>query len=225
MNALRQKEPNAGHMRLLSENRKFIKPCEGTTMKSQARLFSVIMLSSAMSALATTSFAADSSSDERISGFFIGAHYGQYSSDGEEFDDDNDFYDVIIGGLINPYIGVEGGYSDLGTIGGNVASADLYGYHIAGLLRMPIGKSFGIYAKGGQFFWKSEVEALGFAEDLDGDEPFYGVGVDFAFNQHVSMDVEYLRYKVDLDDSNLPDLVDDYETDIDTAKVGLKVFF
>jgi len=192
-------------------------------MKSKSGIISALALTSALSAFAVTSYAADS--EGRPVGFYIGGHYGQFKADGEEFDDDNDYFGGVIGGLINPYIGVEAAYEDFGEFGGNLASADLHGYSIAGLLRLPIGKSFGIYAKGGQLFWKSDVEALGFKEDIDGDEPFYGIGADYFFGEHFNVGVEYLRYNVDLNDSSLPDLVDDYETDIDTAQVSLKFFF
>ena len=163
------------------------------------------------------------------SGLYLGGHYGRFSSDGEDFDENNDFYDVVVGALITPYIGIEGGYSDFGSLKGQYAEADLTGYSIAGLLRIPLGSAVGLYAKGGQFFWRSDINVtvLGqrYATDIEGNEPFYGVGADFFLTEHLNLDVEYLRYKVDLSDSSLPDVIDDYETDIDTAKVGLRFFF
>lgn len=173
-------------------------------------------------------------SDDKPVGFYVGGHYGRYSTDNDNFDDeDNDLYDVVIGGLIMPYFGIEGAYSDFGKLEGSndfgSAEADLTGYSLAGFLRMPVGDKVGIYAKAGQIWWRSDinVEALGlrYAEDIKGNEPFYGVGVDFFVTDNFNIDVEYLRYKVDLSDSSLPDSIDDYENEFNTAKVGAKFYF
>lgn len=184
-------------------------------------------------ALAIASFGAQAQgyghNADRPTGLYIGGHYGRYENDNDEFDKDNDFYDVVIGGLITPYFGLEAGYTDFGKLKGNIAEADLTGYHIAGLVRLPIGNAVGIYAKAGQFWWRSDINAnvLGvrYATDVDGNEPFYGVGVDFFVTPHFNIDVEYLRYKVDLRNSSLPDAIDDYKNDIDTAKIGAKFYF
>ena len=193
-------------------------------MKTTTRLVGMLALPAAL-ACTTLSVQAE----DKTTGPYIGGHYGRFSLDSETFDEDNDFYDVVIGGLITPYFGIEGGYSDFGKLEGDFAEADLTGYSIAGLIRLPIGDSFGIYAKGGQFWWRSDinVEVLGqrYATDIKGDEPFYGVGMDFFVTDNFAIDVEYLRYKVDLEDSSLPDEIDDYETEIDTAKVGAKLYF
>ncbi|MEZ5511583.1 MAG: outer membrane beta-barrel protein [Gammaproteobacteria bacterium] len=201
-------------------------------MNPTMKLLGILTLPAAL-AFTTLNARADSAgsatADDRTTGLFIGGHYGRFSSDSETFDEDNDFYDVVIGGLITPYFGVEAGYSDFGKLEGDFAEVDLTGYSLAGLLRLPIGNAVGLYAKAGQFWWRSDinVEVLGqrYATDITGNEPFYGVGMDFFVTDNVAIDVEYLRYQVDLEDSSLPDAIDDYETDIDTAKVGAKLYF
>lgn len=201
-------------------------------MNPTMKLLGILTLPAAL-ALTTLSARADSAvtsaTTERTTGLFLGGHYGRFSNDSETFDKDNDFYDVVIGGLITPYVGIEGGYSDFGKLEGDFAEADLTGYSVAGLLRLPIGNAVGLYAKAGQFWWRSDinVEVLGqrYATDITGNEPFYGVGMDFFVTDRFAIDVEYLRYQVDLEDSSLPDTIDDYESDIDTAKIGAKVYF
>lgn len=203
-------------------------------MNTTARFLGILSLPAAFAlttlpAQADESYSGSRASDDKPTGLYFGGHYGRFSNDSDDFDENNDFYDVVIGGLITPYFGIEGGYSDFGKLKGDFAEADLTGYSLAGLIRLPIGNSVGIYAKGGQFWWRSDinVEALGqrYATDIKGNEPFYGVGMDFFITRNFSVDVEYLRYQVDLSDSSLPDAIDDYETEIDTAKVGAKVFF
>ena len=202
-------------------------------MKTTKTYFSIVALAAALASHTISVRAEDTygnnAKDTPPTGLYAGGHYGRFSSDGEEFDENNDFYDVVIGGLLTPYFGIEAGYSDFGSLKGAFAEADLTGYSLAGLIRLPVGNSVGLYAKGGQFFWRSDINAtvLGqrYATDIKGDEPFYGVGVDFFLTRNFNIDVEYLRYKVDLSDSTLPDAIDDYETDIDTAKVGARFFF
>ncbi len=195
-------------------------------MKRMRHTVRMIALATLLASATLPALAADS---EPPAGFYAGGHYGRFSNDSKDFDEDNDFYDVVIGGLITPYFGVEGSYSDFGELKGDFAEADLTGYGIAGLIRLPIGNAVGLYAKAGQFFWRSDihVSALGqrYATDINGDEPFYGVGVDFFVTRHFNIEAEYLRYKVDLSDSSLPDAIDDYKTEINTAKVGAKLFF
>jgi len=201
-------------------------------MNPTLKLLGILTLPAAL-AFTTLSARADgagsSTTAERTTGLFLGGHYGRFSNDSETFDEDNDFYDVVIGGLITPYVGIEAGYSDFGKLEGDFAEADLTGYSVAGLLRLPVGNAVGLYAKAGQFWWRSDinVEVAGqrYATDITGNEPFYGVGMDFFVTDRFAIDVEYLRYQVDLEDSSLPDAIDDYESDIDTAKVGAKLYF
>jgi len=175
-----------------------------------------------MMPLAQNSFAGSDMQETRA---YVGANYGGFKSRGDEFDDDNDFVEGVVGALITPYFGVEGSYSYFGEFGGDIASATLDGYGLAALLRWPISDTFGIYAKGGYFWWNADIEVGNADGDVDGEEPFYGVGVDFKLGDNFSLAVEYDRYKFDLSDSSLPDFIDDYETDIDTVKVGAKFLF
>ncbi|MDY0005206.1 MAG: porin family protein [Spongiibacteraceae bacterium] len=178
------------------------------------------------SALSITPAQADSEPrDGYRSGFYIGANYGGFKSRGDEFDDDNDYYEAVVGGNISPYFAIEGSYTDFGDFGGKLASADLDGYGIAVIGRLPITDVFSVYAKAGQFFWESDVDVLGARTDVEGDEPFFAAGLDFLLTDHFSVALEYSRYKFDLSDSSLPDALDDYETDIDTVKLGAKLLF
>jgi OOP family OmpA-OmpF porin len=161
---------------------------------------------------------------------YVGASYGGFKSRGDEFDDDNDFVEAVVGVRINQYFGIEAGYSYFGEFGGDFTEVTLEGYTLAGILRWPINERFGVYIKGGYMWWDSDIEVnLGGIDvgdaDIDGEEPFYGVGVDFSISDHFNVAVEYSRIEVDLSDSDLPRGLDDYETDIDTIKVNAKYLF
>lgn len=170
-------------------------------------------------------YSRDSVERENAASFYLGANYGGYKSRGDEFDDDNELIEGIVGVFISPYFAVEGSYTYFGEFGGDLATATLDGFGVAAVGRLPIGDVFSLYIKGGYFMWEADLEAGPFDDTVDGEEPFYGVGIDFSVAEHFNVSLEYDRYKFDLSDSSLPDSVDDYETDIDTIKVGAKYLF
>ena len=54
-----------------------------------------------------------SASNDDDSGLYVGGNYGYLKvKDDDDFDDDNDAYQLIIGGDFNAFIGVEGSYID-----------------------------------------------------------------------------------------------------------------
>lgn len=188
-----------------------------------------ILVCAGMLPLAQNSYSANALT-EKPAAFYLGANYGGFKSRGDEFDDDNDFVDGVVGAFISPYFGIEGSYTYFGEFGGDNVEATLDGYGIAAIGRLPLSDTFSVFIKGGYFWWDADIDVdgplgLSGSGDVDGEEPFYGIGVDFQVSDHLNLAVEYDRYEFDLSDSSLPDGIDDYETDIDTLKVGAKYLF
>jgi hypothetical protein len=155
-------------------------------------------------------------------GVFLGGNYGGFKARGGEFDDDRDLVEAVGGFRLNRYLALEGNYIDFGEYGSSLASADVDGWGVAFTGRLPLTRTFGVYAKAGQFFWDAETEVAGIRDDQDGDEPFYGVGVDFAITERVQLIAEYNRFDVDLDDDSFAVPVRDSDTDLDVAKIGVR---
>lgn len=168
--------------------------------------------------------ALNSSADVKDGGLYAGAYYGGFKSRGGEFEDENDYFEGVIGVKVNGFFALEGSYTDFGNYGGDVASADVNGYGIAAIGSLPVSDTTALYAKAGKFYSTVELDVLGFEDDFDDDQIFYGVGVDFAVFDPVIVSIEYDRYKVDID-NNIPVDIDDSDTDIDTIKVGAKFVF
>ena len=80
-------------------------------------------------------------------------------------------------------------------------------------------------AKVGQLYWDADVSVAGIKRSYDGDEPFVGVGAHFYITDNLAFVVEYDRYKVDLDDSDLPAPATRFEDDMDTFKIGGRLLF
>jgi opacity protein-like surface antigen len=156
---------------------------------------------------------------------YIGANYGGYKDRGGDFDEDDDFKEAIVGAQLNQFLGLEASYIDFGSFGGNVGKADIDGYGLAIVGRLPITEQLGIYIKGGQLFWDADVRVAGLKQSYDGDEPFYGVGADIKVSEHFVVALEYDRYEIDLEDSTLPAPASNWEGDMDTVKLGARFLF
>lgn len=185
-------------------------------------LTSAVLACSAVAAASPSAFAVDNS--DKL-GFYVGGAYGGFKSRGGDFDDENDYYEVLAGFKFNPYLGVEGAYANFGEYGGDFASAEVQGYGVALVGYLPLMDRVDLYAKAGKFFSTVDVEFAGFDDDFDDDQIYYGVGADFALSEPLTLSIEYDRYKVDVNDSEWPVELDDSDTDIDTVKVGLKFKF
>ena len=156
---------------------------------------------------------------------YIGGNYGGYKERGGDFDEDDDFKEALVGLQFNPFLAIEASYLDFGEFGGDLGSAEVDGYDIAVVGRLPLTESFGLFAKAGQLFWDADVSFTGLSESYDGNEPFVGVGADFSVTNNLVVALEYDRYAVDLDDSNFPAPAQRFDKDIDTVKLGARLLF
>ncbi|MEF1211634.1 outer membrane beta-barrel protein, partial [Vibrio alginolyticus] len=74
-----------------------------------------------LATFSTLSHAADSNDH----GVYVGANYGYLKVDGQDdFDDDSDVIQGLVGYRFNPYLALEGGYIDFGSYGNNLANAE-----------------------------------------------------------------------------------------------------
>lgn len=153
---------------------------------------------------------------------YIGANYGLFRARGGEFDDEDDLLELNAGYFFNPHFGLEASATWFGEYGGSIASADVYGYGLAAVGRLPVTDTWSLYAKGGQFFWRADVTTEVGDTDFDGDDLFYALGTDIRLSEGLSLVIEYTRYEIDTRASDFPG-VDN--TDLDTLKAGIRLRF
>ena len=166
-------------------------------------------------------------------GAYVGASYGLYKlKDADDFDDDNTALQLILGADFNQYFAIEGSYVDFGDFGGGGYKASVDGFTLAAKGSLPISAMVDLYAKGGVLFWQTDYDVLGFDGDVDGTEPFVGVGASFALAPRLALNIEYVRYAVEVSDDEIEDdtfigNVPDFETDakIDQASIGISYKF
>ncbi|WP_019612551.1 porin family protein [Thioalkalivibrio sp. AKL7] len=146
---------------------------------------------------------------------FIGSGASDY-----RLDDDDNVWRGFVGYNFNPYVGVEGFYSDLGKVklrgDESGAHTDIksraYGASVLG--KLPIGQHFEFFAKAGLAKWDADVRGnLGdesiTLRDNDGVDPVYGLGAQVNLDSFL-IRAEYERYDFD----------SDYKVDAFTASVG-----
>lgn len=154
---------------------------------------------------------------------YVGGSYGSFKARGDAFDDESELVEVTLGGMFNRHIGVEANAAFFGEYGDDALSSDTKGYGLSLVGRVPLSNSWGLYAKGGQFFWDSDIETADGSIETDGSDPFYSAGMDFRLAENLNMIIEYTRYEINAELEELSSL--DCAADLDTVKIGLRVRF
>lgn len=154
------------------------------------------------------------------SAFYVGGAYGMSRVDNADFDDNTNVIKAFAGGKFMDYFGVEAAALDYGSASDNDVKSDLTGYSVAVVGFLPFTDSFEGFLKLGNLWWENDIRFLGFKNSFDGEELFYGAGVNFNFNKTLALRVELERYTVELS-SNEVGIDIDGDTDVDVASVGV----
>lgn len=191
-------------------------------------IFTVKALLTAL-AIASGSCLAGSTAYAVGEGIYVGGRLGTVKFEDSDFKDERTVKSAFIGAGLNPYLGLQVDYIDFGNYGSGVFSAETTGFAPAVIGSLPLNEAISLYAKGGQLFWETDVDVdvLGFNDSLDGNEFFYGVGANLKISETLAVQLEYDRFKVDLDEDEIgaAAATGDFETDVDTASVGLEFGF
>ena len=182
-------------------------------------------------AVATTTDSTSMRDDYSYSGpeLYVGVGIGAIDVDANDFDDDDSVGKGFIGGKFNEYIGAEIGYIDFGKFDNPIASAESDGVTVAVTGWLPVHQRISLFAKGGRLYWDTDVKAPGFRDSFDGKETFWGLGAQFEISEHVDAMLEYDRFKLDLQNSELglPSGIPtaDIESDLNYASLGIQASF
>ncbi|WP_414828469.1 porin family protein [Alteromonas sp. H39] len=181
--------------------------------------------------IALTAFGANAQSyDENIdeSGFYVGGNYGYLRVEGEDdFDDDKDVWQGLLGYRFNEYFALEGSFIDFGDYGNDVAGASTDGYTAALKGSFPITERLSIYGKLGQLWSETEYNVGTFNNDYDDESLFVGGGLSFAVTPNFLINAEYTVYDAELDAESAVEDIDDtnFETDLKQASLGIEYRF
>ncbi|MGB2064063.1 outer membrane protein A [Marinomonas gallaica] len=183
------------------------------------------------STLALTSFASvaqaqDWSTNE--SGLYVGGNYGYLKVDGDDdFDDNNDVWQGLIGYRFNQYMALEGGYTDFGSYGSDIANAETDGYSAAVKGILPLTESIEFFAKAGQVWYDTDYSVAGFKGSSDDEALFAGAGFNFKLSDQLLLNAQYTWYDADLSVDEAADDIEntDFDTNFNQASVGVEYRF
>ena len=172
------------------------------------RLSSLVGLSAAI-LLAPLSAAA---AQPQRPGFYFGGSWGAYSIEKGALDDNDDALKAYAGGQFNEWFGIEGSWTDFNRLNNDAGDRfEADGKGLAAVLSFPLGAS-SLFVKGGHFWWDANSSSGGVLGTGDGDDPFWGVGFRFPFNDNFGLRLEAERYDV-------------ADTDLDVYTAGLEFKF
>jgi OOP family OmpA-OmpF porin len=178
-----------------------------------------------------TSFGAHAQSNDMTvndSGFYVGGNYGYLRVEGEDdFDDDKDVWQGLLGYKFNDYVALEGSFIDFGDYGTDLAGGNTDGYTAAIKGILPLTDRFSLYAKAGQLWSETEYNLGGISRESDDESLFVGAGLSYAITANFLVNAEYTVYDAELDAEEAVDDIDDtnFETDLKQASIGVEYRF
>ena len=143
---------------------------------------------------------------------YVGAGYGAYQFEDNSIDQSDNHWKAYVGTMFNSALGIELAYVDFSRATDQGSSFDADGYSAGLVLNFPMTENFSIYAKGGLYFWDAQSSFAGIRATDDGDDPFYGAGLQFRLNEALDLRIEYERYEI-------------VDIDIDSATAALQFSF
>ncbi|MBU1296244.1 MAG: porin family protein [Gammaproteobacteria bacterium] len=162
---------------------------------------------------------------ENNSGFYVGGNYGYLKVESDDdFDDDNDVVQGIVGYRFNSFLALEGSYIDFGSYGNSAANAETTGYTAALKGTIPITQTVELFAKAGQLWHETDYNIASVKGSSDDRSLFAGAGVNFKVTENLLVNAQYTWYDVDLNADNV-DSNSDFDSDFKQASVGAEYRF
>ncbi|MEP0176324.1 MAG: porin family protein [Paraglaciecola sp.] len=192
-------------------------------MKHKTKILS--SLTAIAFAASFNSFAqSNSNEDLNDSGFYLGGNYGYLRVEGDDdFDDDKDVFEGIVGYRFNQYIALEGSYINFGDYGTDIARANVDGYTAAIKGTLPINDTFALFVKAGQLWSETDYNALEYSRTVNDESVFVGGGVAVNITSNFVLNATYSVYDTSLEFDDVDD--ENFDTDFKQASVGFEYRF
>lgn len=144
--------------------------------------------------------------------YYLLAQFGQSQYDTVQISDDTDTALALgLGVDLSPNLGLELSYNDFGQVGINNTDIDVTGFAGAVVGRVPVGASLDLYGKIGFDIWEADASNA----STDGNDLFFGLGINYALSQSAALRLEYNRHDFS-GESASPDL------ELDTFTIGVR---
>lgn len=148
--------------------------------------------------------------------FYLAGSVGSASLDddfdGFRVDTDSTSFRLVGGRQFNDYFSLEFGYHKFGEFeqrfddGGTPLTIGLKadGFTLGLTGTLPIGERFGLFARGGYFFWDGDAEINNVSQAKPEDTNLYlGVGARYRFTEQLSLLADWTNYELENTRSNV----------------------
>lgn len=146
-------------------------------------------------------------------GLYLGGSWGAYKIDEGDLDDNDDMLKGFVGWQFSPMFGIEAQRTDFNRMdndNGDRFEGD--GHGVSAVFTFPFNNVSSLFAKVGNFWWDSDSSFASGARDEDGDDPFFGAGFKFGFNENIALRLEWERFDIS-------------DVDIDAFTAGVQFTF
>lgn len=130
-------------------------------------------------------------------GFYAGAAFGSYDINNDSIDNNDRVLKTLVGYKFTSLMGIEGSWTDFNKVNNGNDRFEADGFGIAAVVTFRNG----IFLKGGQFFWSSDAVYSNAQQASNGNDPLWGAGYKYGFNEHFALRLEAERY--DIKDTHL----------------------
>ena len=146
---------------------------------------------------------------------FINKNITDLTGEDLKINDNNLSYKFYAGWRLAKFIGIEGGFRNLGKVSKEISGMDIEaktnGWDIEGVGFLPIGP-FDIFGKAGAFFWNTE-------DKIDPDPTTYGKGTSFMFGLGAGFRLGRLGFRAEWE---MLDVSKDSQLSMLTAGISFK---
>jgi OmpA-OmpF porin, OOP family len=143
-------------------------------------------------------------------GLYIGGSWGAFRINESDLRKNDDLLTGFVGAKFTNWFGIEASWTDFSNVDNGTSRFDADGKGLAAVVSGPFGQSSSVFAKAGQFWWDANSMLGGVVGDRDGNDLFFGAGVNLGLNRNAALRLEADRYDV----SNV---------DLDTVTIGIQL--
>lgn len=187
------------------------------------KLIPVIAGSIALASLSAAAQAENMTDNSR--GFYVGGSYGYLKVESDDdFDDNNDVIQGIVGYRLSSFLAVEGSYIDFGRYGNDLTNAKTTGYTAAVKGTIPITQTVELFAKAGQLWHDTDYNLASASGNSNDKSLFAGAGVNVKVTENLLLNAQYTWYDVELNADNVSS-DSEFKTDFKQASVGAEYRF
>ncbi len=146
--------------------------------------------------------------------WYLGGGVSQAFVDERGIDEDDTGGKIYGGYKLNSYFAIEGGYYDFGEISDRGSQLELDGLSIAAVGIIPVSPHVSLFGKAGVHDWDADTVGPISAQlrSNSDTDAFYGVGIEYTFDNRWAVRGEAERYEVE-------------DLDVDVFSIGLSYNF